>query len=123
MSADFQKPEEYECLLERALQQAGTIDALINSASIFPMDTLSDLTFRSRTRNMEINAWLPFLLGRSFARLVGCGSIVNLVDSRIVDFDWNHVGYILSKHVLAALTTMMALEFAPSIAVNEVAQA
>lgn len=121
LSADFQKPEDYEFLLERALQHAGAIDALINSASIFPVDTLSDLTLRSLMRNIEINAWLPFLLGRSFARLVGRGSIVNLVDSRIVNFDWNHVGYILSKHVLAALTTMMALEFAPSITVNAVA--
>jgi pteridine reductase len=121
LSADFQKPEDYECLFERALHQAGAIDALINSASIFPVDTLSDLTLQSLRRNIEINAWVPFLLGRSFARLVDRGSIVNLVDSRIVNFDWNHVGYILSKHVLAALTTMMALEFAPSIAVNAVA--
>ena len=121
LSADFQKPEDYERLLERALQHAGGINALINSASIFPVDTVSDLTLHSLTRNIEINAWVPFLLGRSFARLVGRGSIVNLVDSRIVNFDWNHVGYILSKHVLAALTTMMALEFAPDISVNAVA--
>src|SRR5207244_9749282 len=70
---------------------------------------------------MEVNAWVPFVLSRAFAQRIGRGKIVNLHDSRLKGYDWTHVGYILSKHVLAAMTRMMALEFAPHITVNAVA--
>ena len=36
-------------------------------------------------------------------------------------FDWNHVPYLLSKQVLASLTSMMALAYAPLISVNGIA--
>jgi NAD(P)-dependent dehydrogenase (short-subunit alcohol dehydrogenase family) len=44
-----------------------------------------------------------------------------MLDSRIAGLDMSHVAYILSKRALAALTEMMAVEFAPGIAVNGVA--
>ena len=119
--ADFEKPEEYELLIERALAVAGSLDILVNNASIFPSETLEDLTFDSLTSNIQVNAWVPFVLGRAFRRLVGQGKIINMLDSRIKGYDWKHVGYILSKHVLSVMTKMMALEFAPSITVNAVA--
>jgi NAD(P)-dependent dehydrogenase (short-subunit alcohol dehydrogenase family) len=121
IASDFQRSEEYENLFEQALAEAGSIDVLINNASIFPQETLDDLTFGSIVRNLEVNAWVPFYLGRAFARVVGHGSIINLVDSRVASYDWNHVGYLLSKHVMAALTAMMAVRFAPNVAVNAVA--
>jgi NAD(P)-dependent dehydrogenase (short-subunit alcohol dehydrogenase family) len=70
---------------------------------------------------MEVNAWVPFVLSRAFAQRIGRGKIVNLLDTRLKGYDWTHVGYILSKHLLAVMTRMMALEFAPHITVNAVA--
>ena len=70
---------------------------------------------------MEVNAWVPFILSRTFAERVGRGKIINLHDSRLKGYDLAHAGYILSKHVLAAMTRMMALEFAPNVTVNAVA--
>jgi NAD(P)-dependent dehydrogenase (short-subunit alcohol dehydrogenase family) len=70
---------------------------------------------------MAVNAWVPLVLSRAFAQQIGQGKIVNLLDSRLKGYDWTHVGYIPSKHQLAALTRMMALEFAPHITVNAVA--
>jgi NAD(P)-dependent dehydrogenase (short-subunit alcohol dehydrogenase family) len=61
------------------------------------------------------------VLGRELARLVGHGKIINLLDTRIQGYDRAHVAYILSKHMLAVLTKMCALEFAPAITVNGVA--
>jgi len=121
IQADFEKPEEYETLIRRTLDTAGSLDILVNNASIFPPDKLENITFDSLVTNMQVNAWAPFVLARDFKHLVGRGMIINLLDSRIKDADWNHVGYILSKHVLAALTKMMALDFAPEIRVNAVA--
>jgi NAD(P)-dependent dehydrogenase (short-subunit alcohol dehydrogenase family) len=120
LKADFDRPEEYESLIARALDAAGSLDILVNNASIFPVNRLSELTLRDLTRNIEVNAWAPFVLSRDFARLVGRGKIVNLVDSRTNDFDWAHAAYALSKYVLLALTRATALEFAPAITVNGV---
>jgi NAD(P)-dependent dehydrogenase (short-subunit alcohol dehydrogenase family) len=121
IQADFGKPDEYETLIERGIAVAGGLDMLVNNASIFPVDSLTTVTFDSLVRNMEVNAWVPFVLSRDFARLVGHGKIVNLVDSRTHDFDWTHVAYILSKHVLDVLTRVTALRYAPDIAVNGIA--
>ncbi|MDO8588520.1 MAG: SDR family oxidoreductase [Armatimonadota bacterium] len=119
--ADFEKPDEYETLIQRAIDAAGSLDILVNNASIFPPDTLDNVTFDSLKTNIEVNAWVPFVLSRDFAKLAGKGKIINLIDSRVTDADWNHVGYILSKHVLAALTDMTAIAYAPDIAVNAIA--
>jgi len=121
VQADFRRSDEYQTLIERAQQAAGGLDILINNASIFPLETLKDLTWSELSANMEVNAWVPFVLSRQFAERIGRGKIVNLHDSRLKGYDWTHVGYILSKHVLAAMTRMMALEFAPNITVNAVA--
>lgn len=121
VQADFSQPQEYETLFDRALDAAGSIDMLINNASIFPLDSLDTMTLQSLMTNMEINAWVPFTLSRAFARRVGQGKIVNMLDSRTKGYDWKHVAYMMSKHVLDQLTRMMALEYAPNITVNGVA--
>ena len=121
VNADFEKPDEYETLIQRAVEIAGPIDILVNNASMFPADKLEDITFESFVTNVEVNAWAPFVLSRSFAQQMGRGKIINLVDSRTTGYDWTHVGYILSKHVLSVFTRMTALAYAPDIAVNAVA--
>src|SRR6185312_315161 len=106
VQADFRRPDEYQTLIERAQQAAGGLDILINNASMFPPETLANLTWPGLSANMEVNAWVPFVLSRTFSQRVGHGKIVNLHDSRIKGYDWTHVGYILSKHVLEAMTRM-----------------
>jgi len=120
VQADFENLGETETLVDRALSMAGSLDILVNSASVFPAETIDDLTFEGLIANVRINAWAPFVLIRSFAEKVGRGKIVNLLDSRLEGYDFRHVGYILSKHVLAAMTKMAALRYAPEITVNEV---
>jgi pteridine reductase len=121
VQADFNEPEEYGSLISSALGVAGQIDILVNNASSFPQSTLNDLDFPSLVGSLEADAWAPFVLSRDFARIVGRGKIINLLDSRISGFDLKHVGYILAKHVLAAFTRMTALEYAPNITVNGIA--
>lgn len=121
VQADFRRPDEYRGLIGQAVQTAGALDILVNNASIFPLETIADLNWSGLSANMEVNAWVPFLLSRNFAQEIGRGKIINLHDSRLKGFDWTHTGYILSKHVLAAMTRMMALEFAPDVTVNAVA--
>ncbi|MDA8163172.1 MAG: SDR family oxidoreductase [Desulfobacteraceae bacterium] len=108
----------YEGLVERAGGLAGGIDILVNNASVFPANTLYDVTLKNFQAGMEVNAWAPLVLSRNFARLFGKGMILNMIDTRVTGFDWTHAAYIWSKHVLLSMTRMMAVEFAPGIAVN-----
>ncbi len=71
---------------------------------MFPRETLAHLSWQGLSANMEVNAWVPCVLGRDFAQRAGRGKIVNVHDSRLRGYDWTHVGYILSKHVLAAMS-------------------
>lgn len=121
IKANFEIESEYETLIERAFNLAGKIDFLINSASIFPEEDLETVTFDSLIRNMKVNAWVPFVLCKKFKERVTEGKIVNLLDSRIKDQDWNHVGYMWSKHVLTSMNRMLALKYAPQITVNGIA--
>jgi NAD(P)-dependent dehydrogenase (short-subunit alcohol dehydrogenase family) len=121
ISADLEKPEEYETLVARSIRAAGSLDILVNNASIFLPSTIMDVGFGDVTRHMHINAWTPFVLSREFARLVRSGKIINLLDTNISGHDRTHVAYIVSKQMLASLTKICALEFAPGITVNGVA--
>ncbi len=121
VSADLEKPEEYETLVVRAMQAAGALDILINNASIFEPGTLMDMGFHDLTRHMHVNAWTPLVLCREFSRLAGSGKIINLLDTKIIGYDLAHAAYILSKRTLADLTAMCAREFAPAITVNAIA--
>lgn len=117
--ADFDK-KEYEGLVEKAASVAGGLDILVNNASIFPASRLDEATLEGLEKNIRVNAWAPFVLARDFKTLMKRGKVVNLIDSRIQGYDWNHVEYILSKHLLSELTKMMAVQYAPEVVVNGV---
>ncbi len=121
VQADLSKADELETLLQRSLAAAGSLDFLINSASTFKRESLSQLDFASLMQNVQVNAWAPFVLCREFKRLVGRGKIINLLDTRVRGYDWLHAGYILSKRLLADITRMMAVDYAPEITVNAIA--
>jgi pteridine reductase len=121
VEADFEDVGETEGLFPAVLQSSGPIDILVNNASIFLPDTIQEMDLPGLMRNVQVNAWAPFALSREFAGQGRQGKIVNLLDSRIIGFDWAHMAYILSKRMFTALTEMMAVEFAPCITVNGVA--
>jgi NAD(P)-dependent dehydrogenase (short-subunit alcohol dehydrogenase family) len=121
LEADLSDSGELEELVGRAGEALGRLEILVNNASIFPSDTLATVELESIEKNLEINAWAPLVLTRAFAAQTKRGHVVNLLDSRVSGFDRTHVAYILSKHVLSALTRMSALELAPGIAVNGIA--
>ncbi|HEO72287.1 MAG TPA: SDR family oxidoreductase, partial [Candidatus Hydrogenedentes bacterium] len=108
-------------LVERAVDLAGPVDILINSASAFPNDTLDNLTAEDLIRSIQVHAWAPLVLARRFVAQERAAAIVNLLDTRVIDYDRDHVSYHLGKRTLHALTSMMALEWAPRVRVNAIA--
>ena len=121
LEADLASQDSWHALWEQALQVAGAIDHLINNASVFPEDTLETMAIEDLFANLNVNALAPFILARAHAAQGRQGSVVNLLDARIVDYDREHAAYHLSKRMLFTLTRMMAIEFAPLIRVNAVA--
>lgn len=121
LQASLSKRDEYELLFKRAIEASGPIDILINNASIFPPGTLNDATLQELNRNIEINAWVPLILIREFARQTEKGSIINILDTRVKGYYSRHFAYHLSKMMLREITKIAALELAPGITVNAVA--
>ncbi len=119
--ADLRDTAQAERLMNRAREAAGTVDILINNASIFPADTVMDFSFERLTEMIGLHAASPLALCRRMAGQDGPGRIVNLLDSRVEDYDREHASYHLGKRMLLTLTRMLAVELAPRIRVNAVA--
>lgn len=119
--ADLARPEDAGLLVNRAVEETGGLDILVNSAGIFPETDFSGTTAAAVHENVDINALSPLYAARAFAAQGRPGSVVNLLDTMIADYDRKHVPYHLSKRMLFTLTRIMAVEFAPSIRVNAVA--
>ncbi len=132
LQADLSDPGQAAGLVGRARKAAGQpIRFLVNNAADFPKAKLADIEWTDLERSLRVDAWAPFALTRAFAAqaervpdadMMGpVGAVVNLLDARIADYDWDHVGYHLAKRMLADLTQLSAVEFAPHITVNGVA--
>ncbi len=119
--SNLQNPFAVETLIPEVVKVFGQLDLLINNASVFEPANIRETHFDQLDREMMINYRAPFLLIRDFARRVGKGVIVNLVDTRITSSKSDYAAYSLSKKALWELTKMAALEFAPEIRVNAIA--
>jgi pteridine reductase len=120
--ADLEHSSDVEGLIERASTAAARpIDALINNAAIFPTDMLASLSRESLARCLAVNAWAPLVLCQAFAKQTSRGHVINLLDEKILGYRFSHVAYQASKHVLAMLTNMLALDLAPGVLVNAIA--
>lgn len=125
VAADLAKPAEAKRLVGAAAKAIGRpVDLLVNNASPFAVRSLDELAWDDLLDDLAVTAWAPLELTRAFAAQLPKGrdgAVVNLLDARIVDEDRRHVGYHLAKRMLADLTRLCAIEYAPRIAVNAVA--
>lgn len=119
--ADLSKSSEVEQLIPKVVEAMGTIELLINNASVFEQAILSQTLTELFDRQMNINFRAPFILTRNFAKICKSGVIVNFIDTRIVSNKSNYSAYSLSKKALWEMTKMAALEFGPNIRVNAIA--
>jgi NAD(P)-dependent dehydrogenase (short-subunit alcohol dehydrogenase family) len=108
-------------LIHQARGKSGTLDILINNASVFHKDSLPVVTGDTLYGEFGINLFVPILLTRHFAECTRAGAVVNLLDRRIEANDPECLPYSLTKKALAAFTGEAALALAPGIVVNAVA--
>jgi NAD(P)-dependent dehydrogenase (short-subunit alcohol dehydrogenase family) len=123
LQADLNDSTQVETLVPRASEH-GPLFALINNAAIFESLSWETSTLEDWNRTLMVNLTVPFLLSQAFARLLPqaeSGRIINLLDWRALRPGADHLPYTISKSALAALTSSLAIAFAPRIAVNGLA--
>lgn len=123
LKADLANEAETAKLVGRATEALGPLTALINSASIFEDDNWETASRKSWDDHIEVNLRAPLVLSQAFARQLpdgAKGSIVNLIDQRVLKPTPQFLSYSLSKAGLYALTTTLAQGMASNIRVNAV---
>ena len=122
LKADLSREEETAALIGRT-QEIGPLTAVINSASLFENDDWQSASRASWDAHMETNLRAPLVLSQQFARQLPAnakGSIINIVDQRVLKPTPQFLSYSLSKAGLYWLTTTLAQALGPNIRVNAV---
>lgn len=124
LKADLADLAETEALIPECAAALGAPTCLVNNASLFESDDLASLDARSWHAHLDANLRAPVLLSQSFARHLpegGRGSIVNIIDQRVLKPSPEFFSYSVSKAGLWWATRTMAQALSPRIRVNAVA--
>ena len=126
--ADFSNETAVRALLPRVIDHFGSVDAVVNSASLFEHDTAASFSYALLERHLRSNAGAPVLLAQALhAHIAECGeadaqgAVVNLLDQKLWNQNPDFMSYTLSKAALEAAGTMLALALAPRVRVVGVA--
>lgn len=120
VGADLADPAAAEAIMA-ALEGLPPPRLLVNNASRFVHDDISDFTPDGWAAHLDVNLRAPALLSRAFAARAGEGLIVNLLDAKLASPNPDFFSYTISKIALAGLTELGARAFAPRIRVNAIA--
>jgi NAD(P)-dependent dehydrogenase (short-subunit alcohol dehydrogenase family) len=124
INADLAIEHDAQRLVARAAEALGPLTALVNNASVFENDAIGTMTRASWDKHMETNLRAPLVLAQNFAEQLpqgAEGSIVNLIDQRVLKPTPQFLSYGVSKAGLHWLTVTLAQALAPRIRVNAVA--
>ena len=122
VQADLMAASSCDLVMEKALALTGSLDALVNNASVFYPTLLPDIAEHAWNEVIGANLKAPLFLSRSAAPHLeqSGGCIVNITDihgSRPLP---GHSIYSVSKSGLNMLTRSLARELAPKVRVNAV---
>ena len=128
VGADLTRPAEIERLFAEAAQ-LGTVQILINSASVFTGQPLQQVTLQESQKVLDLNLTAAILTSKSFAKTIKdkfgdteavVGKIINLSDVGGIRPWAGYVLYCSSKAGLIGATKALAKELAPAVCVNAV---
>lgn len=120
--ADLESAGDPAELVRAVLGRFGSLDILVNNASLFGVGRMEDTGADDWDRYMAVNARAPFLLAQAmFAALPSYapGKVINLNDWRTARA--KRFAYGASKAALSGLTRSLAVAMAPNVQVNELA--
>ena len=109
-------------LVPAAVAAVGALTLLVNNASTFESDEIGQLDPMRFDRHFAVNLRAPIFLADAFAKQAPVGgSIVNLLDQRVLRPNPRFLSYGIAKSGLHAATITLAQALAPRLRVNAVA--
>jgi pteridine reductase len=123
LSADLDDQAARVSVAGRVQAELGGLDALVNSAAVFPRTPLDELTPERFAAVMRTNLEAPLFLAQACAAMLRerRGAVVNIADIYGTFPLRHHLAYSVSKAALIAVTRGLAMELAPEVRVNAVA--
>jgi NAD(P)-dependent dehydrogenase (short-subunit alcohol dehydrogenase family) len=121
--ADLADVEAAMQLVGQVAGRLGPATLLVNNAATFEPDEIDTLDYRLWRRQFAVNLETPVFLASEFARLLPegrRGSIVNIIDQRVLRLNPINYSYTLAKSALWTATQTLAQALAPRIRVNAV---
>ncbi|MDG1996931.1 MAG: SDR family oxidoreductase [Emcibacteraceae bacterium] len=97
---------------------------MVNNASLFSADNMLDFTKDSFADHLNVNLRGPMQLARGLYNYLDGddrGSVVNILDSKVLALNADYSSYTLSKHGLYGATEMMAQALGANVRVNGIA--
>src|SRR4051812_24238039 len=123
--ADLAREDETRALFDAVAAHFGSVDAVVNNASLFEHDTALSFTGSSLAAHMATNTAAPVLLAQALHQHLvarnGRGAVVNLLDQKLWNPNPDFFSYTLSKAALESATTLLAQALAPQLRVVGVA--
>ncbi|MEA3511301.1 MAG: SDR family oxidoreductase [Actinomycetota bacterium] len=123
-SVDLSDPTNATELIELAERFLGTPSILVNSASGFPSDTITNVTVDAWRATLDLTLASPVFATQAFANALpedSSGAVVNITDVRTQTPYREHFSYVVAKGGIDTFTKTAALQLAPRIRVNAVA--
>lgn len=123
IAADSADPAAVEAAVAETVAAFGRIDILVNSAGIFLVGPLDDLTLEDFDTTVAVNLRAAFVASKAAARLMGEGGRIISIGSNLADrVPGPGISlYALSKAALVGLTKGLARDLGPrGITVNVV---
>ncbi|WP_378952810.1 SDR family oxidoreductase [Mesorhizobium sp. ANAO-SY3R2] len=123
VEADLADMDAVDRIIGAATAALGPIGLLVNNASVFEADSVTDFDWDTWDRHFALHVKAPALLARHFAVALpeeAHGLIVNMIDQRVLKPTPHYFSYALSKSALWTATRTMAQALAPRIRVNAI---
>ena len=121
--ADLSKTTDTCQLIENVNNKLGPLTVLINCASVFLDDDISQLDETNFDLHYALHVKAPSFLANAFAKQLSpnnTGNIINIIDQRVLKLTPQFYSYTLSKSALFTATKTMAQALAPNIRVNAI---
>ena len=118
LGCDLAAPDSFADLFARA--GPGFCSLLVNNASAFEYDDISNIKREHLEKLFAVNLHAPVLLARDFAAQLppdAKGLIVNLLDQKVFNLNPDFLSYTLTKTALEAATRLLAQAMGPRVRV------
>jgi len=124
VQADLSNAAETAELVAKAEDALGKpLTLLVNNASLFEKDDARTFAVDTWDAHQAVNLRAPAILAQTFAERLpdgAKGTIINMIDQRVLKLNPQYFSYTASKSGLWTLTRTMAQAFAPNIRVNAI---